>query len=122
MFLEIGAGIGSEFRRGTPHRSQLFRWGQPIGAGFDDAGTDLLLKARDAHHEKFVQVGANDGQEFDPFQQRIAEVLSFFQDASEEFQLAQFAVNEELGIIQCRINFEVLQQIFELTHDGPPAN
>ena len=47
-------------------------------------------------------------------------VLRFFQHAPEEFQLAEFAVDEQLGIVQSRIDFEVFQVVFLVSHSCSP--
>ena len=65
--------------------------------GFDQ---HLLPQTRHADHEELVQVGAEDGQEFDPLQQRGRLVQRLFQDAPVELQPAQFAIEIENGIIQ----------------------
>ena len=62
--------------------------------------TDLLLEATDAFHEKFVQIGTDDGQKLDPLQQRIARVLGFVQHSLVEGQPSQFAVQIPFGSVQ----------------------
>ena len=49
-----------------------------------DAGLHLLLQAADADHEELVEVGAEDGQELEPLQQRHLRVLRLFQHAAIE--------------------------------------
>ena len=44
------------------------RGGQAVHAPFDGLAFDLLLEAGDADFEEFVEVGAGDAKELDPFQ------------------------------------------------------
>ncbi len=46
-----------------------------------DAGVHLLLKPGDPHLEEFVQVGAGDGEELEPLEQRVGVVSNLFQHA-----------------------------------------
>jgi hypothetical protein len=39
---------------------------------------DELFEGRDADFEEFVQVRTDDGEEFEPFEQRLGRVLSLF--------------------------------------------
>jgi hypothetical protein len=68
-------------RRGAIHRQ------------LDYPRIHLFADAGYTHHEEFVQVRAEDGQELDPFQERVALILGFFQDAPVKLQQAQFTVN-----------------------------
>ena len=66
-------------------------------------GCDLLLQAADADHEELVEVGLEDGQELEPFQQRHARILGLFQNAAIELQPAQLAVEIQRRIVEgCR--------------------
>ena len=58
----------------------------------------LFAQSRHANHEEFVHVRAENGQELDPFQQRIGCVFRLFQYARVEFQVTQFAIDEMLGM------------------------
>ena len=73
-----------------------------VGPHIQDAGVHLGDQAGHAHHEKLVQVGADNGQELDALQQRIPFVLSLLQYAALEGEQAQLAVKVELRRIQRR--------------------
>ena len=47
---------------------------------------DLTFEVGDADHEKLVEVGAEDGQEFHALEQRDARVLGFLEDPAVELQ------------------------------------
>ena len=86
-----------------PMRSSCSRGGmrsapEPNG----DAGLHLLLQAADADHEELVEVGAEDGQELEPLQQRHLRVLGLLQHAAVELQPAQLAVDVQGRIVKCR--------------------
>ena len=59
----------------------------------------LLLKARDAHFEEFVQIGADDAEEFQALEKRIRFLNRLIEDALVELQPAQLAV-DEIGAIR----------------------
>ena len=54
----------------------------------------LLLETRDAHFEKFVQIGADDAKKFQAFEKRIRFLNRLIENALVEFQPAQLAVDE----------------------------
>ena len=60
-----------------------------------DAGLDLLAQAGDAHHEELAQVRAQDREELDALDQRVALVLGLFEHAALEGQHAELAVDVE---------------------------
>ena len=67
---------------------------QPVRADIARFAFDLLLDPGDADFEKLVEIRADDGEEFDPLDQRLRRVLRFFQDAAVELEPAQLAVDE----------------------------
>jgi hypothetical protein len=56
-----------------------------------------LLDARDAHHEKLVEVRSEDREELQLLQRGRRFVSRFFEHAPEEFQLAQITVENRPG-------------------------
>jgi hypothetical protein len=76
--------------------------GHSIRATIENTFCDLPLETRDSHHEELIQVGAPDGKEFDPFQQRNRVVLRFLQHASLELQKADFTIHVQFGSIEGR--------------------
>ena len=69
-----------------------------IGTGAADAGLHLRFQGGHPHHEKFIEVVAEDGAEFRLFQQRGALIEGLGQDPLVEANPAQFPVDVELGI------------------------
>ena len=67
------------------------------GIGPRDALSQQHLQAADADHEELIEVRCGDRQEFQPFQQRHAGVLSLREHALIEFQPTEFAV-EVFGV------------------------
>ena len=57
----------------------------------------LFAQAGYADHEEFVEVGAENGEEFQPLQQRRALVFRFLEHAGIELQPAKLAVDEQFG-------------------------
>ena len=60
---------------------QLRARAHAVRAEFGDAGIQLRIQAGHADHEELIQVGADDGQELDAFEQRIGGILRLFQHA-----------------------------------------
>ena len=53
------------------------------------------LQNGDALHEKFVQIGREDREEFDALEQRVTLIQRLGQDSAVEFQPAEIAVEPE---------------------------
>jgi hypothetical protein len=53
---------------------------------------DELLEGRDADFEEFVQVRTDDGEEFEPFEQRLGRVLSLFKNALIKLQPTELTI------------------------------
>ena len=77
-------------------RLQLLVDGQPVRTDLQGARLQQLLQARDPDLEEFVEIGAGDAQELDPFEQRYAAVLRLLQHALIEFQKGQLPIDVEL--------------------------
>ena len=65
---------------------ELLARGQAFGAHGRDAGTHLRAQAGDAHHEELVEIVRRDRQEFQPFEQRMAAIGGFLEDAAVEIE------------------------------------
>lgn len=72
--------------------TQLLAGAQAAGRGDGDAGVDTALKAGDADHEEFIEVGGEDRGEIAAFQQRLVFVRGEFEDSLVELQPAEFSV------------------------------
>ena len=60
--------------------------------------TNQALEPRDPHHEKLIEVRAEDRQKLDPLEQRHAFVLGFFKHAAIELEPGQFAIDVSVRI------------------------
>ncbi len=80
--------------------AQLFRWRHPVGARVADAFLNLPFQAGDAHHEEFVNVGADEREEHQSLEHGITAVLRFLQHTPLEVHQAQLTVDVERGIVQ----------------------
>jgi len=83
-----------------PYSRELGLRSHTVRTALEHASFDLSLEPRDSHHEKLVQVGADNGQEFDPFEQWDRLVLRLFQYPPLEFQQAELAIHVECGIVE----------------------
>ena len=59
---------------------------ETIDAGFGNARVDLLHETGHANLEKFVEIGADDREKFDAFQQGMSVALRLLQHAAIESQ------------------------------------
>ena len=69
----------------------------PVDGEVDDAGAPLHDQAGDADHDHLVDVGAEDGQEPHPLEQRVGGVGGFLEHAALELQQAEFPVHEQVA-------------------------
>ena len=53
---------------------------------------DELLEGRDAYFEELVQVRTDDGEEFEPLEQRLGRVLSLFENALIKLQPTKLTI------------------------------
>ena len=53
---------------------------------------DQLFEGSDADFEEFVEVGADDSEEFETFEERLGRILGFFENALVEFEPAEFTI------------------------------
>jgi hypothetical protein len=59
---------------------------------------DELFEGGDADFEEFVEVGANDGEEFKAFEEGLGGVLGLFEDALVEFEPTEFTIEVRGGV------------------------
>ena len=57
----------------------------------------LFAHPRHAHHEKLIEVRAEDGEELQPFHEGVGGVLGLLEDAEIEVEPAQLPVDEAVG-------------------------
>ena len=70
-----------------------------IGTGLVVPVFNLLHHRRHPHFKKFVQIAGRDGQELQPFEQRIAFIAGFFQHTAVEREPGNVAIEKILGIV-----------------------
>jgi hypothetical protein len=84
--------------QGVLDRQQLVFRRQSVRRGLDRSGPQLPVQPGHADHEELIQVGAEDGEEFQSFQQRMTGVERFLQHSFIETHPTEFAVDVEGGI------------------------
>src|SRR5713226_4819309 len=78
----------------------LLHHSEAVGSGGVVAVFELLQQSAYPNFKEFVQIAGRDGQKFHAFEQRIAEIPSFFEHAPIKFQPRFFAVEEGGAIAQ----------------------
>ena len=69
-----------------------FGWTKAIGSVNVATIFDQLLEGGDADFEELVQVGADDGEEFEPFEKGLGRVLSLLKNAMIELKPTEFSI------------------------------
>ena len=69
-----------------------FRWTKAIGSVNVATIFDELLEGGDADFEELVQVGADDGKEFEPFKKGLGRVLSLLENAMIELKPTELSI------------------------------
>ena len=92
-----GAGDFVDF---LAHGRKLLADGLAVDAEVLAAGGQLLLEGGAADHGELVEIGADDGDEFDALQKFVSRVAGFFEDAPLELQQTEFAIEVELRIVE----------------------
>ena len=85
--------VGDELEHALARGGELLLGGPAVGRAGDLAGLDLLAQTGDADLEELVEVAGEDGQELDPFEQRVALVARLVEDARVEFEPRQLAID-----------------------------
>ena len=87
-------------------------------AGYGQAGVDAALEAGDADHEELVEVGREDREEPDAFEQRDLGIRGEVEDAFIEGQPAEFAIEEAI----CRVGqSQFLARICDVVQRSTPS-
>ena len=92
---------GHQRMRHVRHRAELLARRHAVGRALGGIGADLFFQSGHPHLEEFVEVARHDAEEFQPFQQRHAEVVGLRQHAALEFEDAEFAVDQGIGAGWC---------------------
>ena len=69
---------------------------EPVGACVQIAGVDAALQLGHAHHEKLVQVRAEDGEKLHPLEERHLGILRLFEHPAVELEPRQLSIDERL--------------------------
>ena len=98
--------VGDQPPRRLIDLRQLLRRRQAVGAGGVHARLHHAHQAGHAHHVKFVEIGSGNGQEAQPFKQRMAAIFRFLDHPAIEGQPTELAIDKpcraggiEAGII-----------------------
>jgi hypothetical protein len=73
-------------------RSENFGWTKAIGSVHVATIFDQLLEGGDADFEELVEVGADDGKEFEPFKKGLGRVLSLLENAMIELKPTELSI------------------------------
>src|SRR6185312_11177470 len=92
LFLKAIVNLFRDLSNAAAYGRQLLGDGAAINAEVVRSGAQLLLERGNPHHEKLVQIGADDRKKLDPFEQMVARVPGFFENAALEFEQAELAV------------------------------
>src|SRR4051794_6451122 len=92
--------LGGEACHLMPDQLQLVAWRPAVQADLGCTGLNLLPEAGNTDHKELVDVRAQDGNEFDAFEQRARRILSFLKDAPLKRKKAEMRVEVGLRRIQ----------------------
>ena len=81
--------------RPRAHQRELLLGRQAVGRDVLAVGPHLLLQDRDPNHEELVEVGADDGEELDAFEQRVTAVAGLVEHPLVEREPAELAIQIE---------------------------
>jgi hypothetical protein len=95
-----GGLIPLHAQRPLPHGRQLLADREAVDRHRLQPRAPLLEQRRDPHHEELVEVGADDGEELDPFEKGVIPVESLIEDPLVERQPAELAVAMQARIVE----------------------
>ena len=79
---------------------QLLQRGHAVRRRLQDPAGDLAAEPGHPNHEKFVEVGGENGEEFDPLKQGIASVQGLFKYPPVELQPGRFPIDVETRVLE----------------------
>ena len=94
----VGPALGllvEHLPRSRAHQRELLLGRQPVGRDVLAVGAHLLLQHRHANHEELVEVGPDDGEELDAFEDRVPAVARLVEHPLVEREPAELAVEIE---------------------------
>ena len=97
--------LGQQLLDLTADRNKLRRRAHTVGSGFGRSGFDLSNQSGHADHEELVEVGTQDGEELQTFQQRIRFILRFIQNPMLKSEQAEFSIDIERSIVESEREF-----------------
>jgi peroxiredoxin Q/BCP len=95
--------------------AESFLGGESVGGALGDGAFDLLFESGDADLEELVEVGADDAEEFDAFEQGEGLIEGLLEDALVEFEPAEFPGDEMGGGMSLHSMVETLLEAFAFT-------
>ena len=84
--------VGNHAEDPGANGGENFGWAETVGTVNIASVVDELLEGRDAYFEELVQVRTDDGEEFEPFEQRLGRVLSLFENALIKLQPTKLTI------------------------------
>jgi len=96
--------------------AELLAGAEALGDGLGRSVFHLLDEAGDADLEKLVEVGAEDGEEADALEERVAVALGLLEDAAVEGEPAQLAVEIGGGLGALGFAGDGAGRVFRLQH------
>ena len=122
QLVEALAGLVQHALQFAANGDQLSPRTHAVRADLHRAGLHLSRKAGDPDHEKFVEVGAKNGEELHALQQRIAFVFGLLEYAPLEGQQAQFTIDVQLGVFESGLGRSTLCRRFRGPARGSRAS
>jgi len=92
LFVEVAPLFPQHGQRAGAQGGKGFCRGLAVRGPAGHASGQLILQPRYANHKELIEIGAEDRQELDAFEQRVARVVCFIQHATIELKPAQLAV------------------------------
>src|SRR6185503_15970368 len=111
-------GLLVELAHAAPNRRQLLGGARAVGRRLHDLRAQLLLQPRDAHHEKLVQVRAEDGEKFHALEQRVTWIARLFEHAALKLERAELAVHEQRRILERNRRASLFEGDLEIRASG----
>jgi len=91
--VEQGVLVGDHLLNAFMDGEEGVAWAEAVGSVSIASVFQQLFQGRDADFKEFVQVGADDGEEFEAFEEGLGGILSFLKDSLIEFQPTQLPID-----------------------------
>ena len=91
-FVEELVLIGDHTEDAGTNRGEDIGWAEAIRSVHVASVFDELLEGGDADFKELIEIGADDGEEFESFEEGLGGVLGLFEDTMIEFEPAELAI------------------------------